>query len=205
MRIAFCILAGIVAAISAGPAPAADFSDPEWPCIQRKVERLSLGIMWAQPVPDGPLPDDLREVAQDLVGTLVLRRVPIEDAETLIDQFVAETPKADNGVLGQIFRDVFTRIDNERARLIGGISRYSLAQIDAARRIDDLRVKMDLLMAQDEPDFDQVDEIEEQLDWDQRIYRDRQQSLTYVCETPVLMEKRAYSIAQALAKHLDAP
>ncbi|MEO1138389.1 MAG: hypothetical protein AAFW87_02935 [Pseudomonadota bacterium] len=203
MRIPLVILASILVALPVEKAVAADFSDPEWPCVQRKVERLSLGVMWAQPVPEGPLPDAVDDAAKELVSTLVLRRVPLDEAEALIDRFVANTPEADNAVLGQIFRDVFTRIDNERTRLIGGISRYSLAQIEAAKRIDDLRVEMDMIMAQEEPDFDRVDVIEEQLDWDQRIYRDRALSLTYVCETPVLMEKRAYAIAQALAKHLN--
>ena len=29
---------------------AADFSDPDWPCIQRKVPNLSVGQMWSGPI-----------------------------------------------------------------------------------------------------------------------------------------------------------
>ena len=57
-------------------------------------------------------------------------------------------------------------------------------------------------MAAEAPDFDRVDQLEEQIDWDERIYHDRARSLTYVCETPVLLEKRAYAIAQILLKTL---
>ena len=52
-------------------------------------------------------------------------------------------------------------------------------------------------------DFDTVDKLEEQLDWDERIYRDRAKSLTYVCETPVLLEKRLFALAQILQKFVS--
>lgn len=184
------------------PASAADFADPTWPCVRRKVESLSLGLMWSHPMPEGNLRTALDPQAAELVETLVLRRVPLEQAEALIAGFASATPDLTADNLGQIFRGVFVRIDRDRSQLIAGISRYSLTQIDVAARIDAMRVEMDEIMAQDAPDFDRVDALEEKLDWDQRIYHDRVQSLTYVCETPVLLEKRAYAIAQMLVQHL---
>ncbi len=53
-------------------------------------------------------------------------------------------------------------------------------------------------MEADEPDYDRVDAIEEQLAWDERIYSDRQRSIIYLCETPTLLERRLYGIAQML-------
>ncbi len=53
-------------------------------------------------------------------------------------------------------------------------------------------------MAEEDPDYDRVDALEEQLDWDQRIYNDRQRSITYLCETPTLLERRLFVIAQML-------
>ena len=57
---------------------------------------------------------------------------------------------------------------------------------------------MDSLMQGTDPDYDRVDALEEQVDWDERIYTDRQRSLTYVCETPVLLEQRLYAISKLL-------
>ncbi len=57
--------------------------------------------------------------------------------------------------------------------------------------------------AAEEPDFDAIDAEEEALDWDQRILTERQQSLTYVCETPVLLEQRAFALGRALSAHID--
>ena len=36
------------------------------------------------------------------------------------------------------------------------------------------------------------------LDWDMRIYEERERSLTYVCEVPVLYEQRAFAIAKLI-------
>ena len=60
------------------------------------------------------------------------------------------------------------------------------------------RAKIDTLMAASEPDFDRVDALEEQIDWDQVIHTDRQRSITYLCETPTLLERRLFGIAQML-------
>jgi hypothetical protein len=41
--------------------------------------------------------------------------------------------------------------------------------------------------------------LEDRLAWEARIFKERAQSLTYVCETPVLLEQRAFAIARTLA------
>ncbi len=50
-----CTLVCLSLSTAAG---AATFDDPEWPCIQRKVEDLSLGIMWPHPVSPAKLRDE---------------------------------------------------------------------------------------------------------------------------------------------------
>ncbi|MGB5556986.1 MAG: hypothetical protein WBN04_03135 [Paracoccaceae bacterium] len=188
------------AATPCAPAMSADFSDPTWPCIQKKVEDLSLGVMWPHPVPDAPLRAELDD-APALVATLALRRVSLEEADRLIENFAQTHGDLTTDELGQIFKQVFDRIKADRRAIIKGIERYSQKQIALSEAIDETRVAMDTNMAAENPDFDEVDRLEEKLDWDERIFHDRAQSLTYVCETPVLLEKRAYAIAQALLKH----
>lgn len=187
---------------AAAPLTAAEFDDPTWPCVQRKVANLSAGLMWPQPIPEGGLRATIKPQVQELAELLVQRRVPIEDVATAVAAFVDANKDVTDDDLGLIFQAAFVRINQSRTQLMDGISRYSLTQIDLAARIEQARVEMDQIMAQDDPDFDRVDALEEQLDWDQRIYRDRAQSLIYVCETPVLLEKRAYAVAQVLSQHL---
>ena len=50
--------------------------------------------------------------------------------------------------------------------------------------------------------FDAIDAQEQKLDWDMRIFQDRQQALTYVCETPVILEQRVFALGRAIAAGL---
>ncbi len=195
MKIAsFALFLALVPAV----AGAADFSDPDWPCIQRKVENLSPGLMWPKPVTRTALPPE----AADLAARLALRRVSLEEAETQVGDFLKKTAGADAQLLGNIFYDVFDKLAEDRHRLISGIARYSRNQIALSKKIEDSRNEMARLTAEKSQDFDRIDKLEEQIDWDERIYKDRTQALTYVCETPVIIEKRAYAIAQLLLKHV---
>ncbi|WP_331376337.1 hypothetical protein [Sinorhizobium chiapasense] len=181
-----------------GFADAADFSDPDWPCIQRKVENLSASLMW----PESIAPVALAPAATELVEVVALRRVTLEEAEAHVRAFVEKNAPVDGQLLGNIFLAVFDKIADTREKLIAGIARYSRSQIALSSRIDGGRVEMAKLTREKDPDFDRIDRLEEQIDWDERIYRERAQALTYVCETPVLLEKRAYAIAQILLRQM---
>ncbi|MGB0661574.1 MAG: hypothetical protein ACPGNV_15520 [Mangrovicoccus sp.] len=189
--------------VLASPSWGADFSDPTWPCIQRKVERLSPGLMWPAVVEPSQLPAQTASDAKDLVARLTLRRLPLEEVEPYLTAFT-DSHGASPELLGQVFLDSFTQMSRLRTRIIQGIEKYSLSQIALAERIDSTRQEMDQIMSTDAPDFDKVDALEEQLDWDERIYLDRQRSLTYICETPILLEKRLYAIAQMLQGATDS-
>ncbi|WP_323772475.1 hypothetical protein [Antarctobacter sp.] len=193
------VYARILALVGLGlatPALAADFSDPTWPCIQRKVERLSVGLMWANPVPE-TLPDDLRHDVQALASKLAVRRIALEELRPDVAAF-AQAHDGDADVLGLVFEQVFDRLSRRRSRIITGIGDFSQSQIALSEKIEAARTEMTAQMAKAEPDFDRVDALEEQLDWDQLIYSDRQQNITYLCETPTLLEKRLFGIAQML-------
>ncbi len=181
-----------------GIAGATDYSDPDWPCLQRKAENLSVSLMWPEPITHMPL----APAANDLVAILSLRRVTLEEAGAHVQAFVEKAAPVDGQLLGNIFLGVFENLSDSRQRVIAGIARYSRSQIALSSRIDGSRVEMAKLAGETKPDFDRIDKLEEQIDWDERIYRDRSQALTYVCETPVLLEKRAYAIAQILLKHM---
>lgn len=178
-------------------AKAADFSDPTWPCIQRKVGALSIGLMWPHPVPEESLDQATATSVDELAQRLALRRLALEDLTADVETFVADLGP-DTDLLGRVFAETFKRLSGTRNAIMKGIEEYSLSQIAIAEKIDTARAEMDTIMAGDDPDFDKVDALEEQIDWEERIYTERARSLTYICETPVLLEKRLYSIAQML-------
>nr|WP_319387413.1 hypothetical protein [uncultured Roseibium sp.] len=185
-------------------AHSASFDDPTWPCQQRKVQELSIGIMWNHVLPEGfdlntrrPLPEEARA----LVALLSLRRVSLEEAEGEVKSFSEDTEFADAQTMLFIFSEIFITLGKTRRDVISGIEQYSLKQIALSERIESTRTEMRDIEGTTDPDFDRIDRLEEQLDWDERVFRDRSRSLTYVCETPVLIEKRLYAIAQLLLKY----
>lgn len=188
----------IIGLLGAQAGWAADYSDPTWPCVQRKVERLSVGLMWPHPVPESmPGDADTQDQIHELATQLALRRIPLEEIRPKVDA-LAKTHGNDPALLGLVFDDVFRSLSTRRTQIISGIGDFSLSQIGLSERIEAARLEMDAEMAKEDPDFDRVDKLEEQLDWDQTIYSDRQQSITYLCETPVLLEKRLFEIARML-------
>ncbi|GAB4514504.1 MAG: hypothetical protein Tsb0019_12550 [Roseibium sp.] len=190
--------------IGAGYATAASFDDPTWPCQQRKVETLSMALMWTDPLPDGfdaENPAALPADARSLASLLSLRRYSLEEAEAAVRAFSEGDNDAAPERMATIFAHVFKTLGAARRQVIHGIESYSLKQIALAEKIDTTRTEMTVLMDANEPDYDKVDALEEQIDWDERVYRDRSKSLTYVCETPVLIEQRLYAIAHLLMKY----
>lgn len=185
------------------PAQAGGSGDPTWPCIQPKQPHLSIGQLWS-----GPLPDDAAaELAKRpdiaaLAQVLEQRRLPMEEAEAQIAAF-AEGVSAEE--LTALFVAVFDRIDAYRSRIMSGVARYAQKQIVLSAQIEARRAEMARLSAAESPDFDRIDAEEEKLDWDTRIFTDRQAQLTYVCETPVILEQRAFALGRAIAAHLPTP
>ena len=186
----------LLAALAATPAHAFT-PTPDWPCVQGRQPHLSLGQVWTGPMP----PENAAETPEiaALADRVAQRRMPIEEATAAIDEFAAGK---DAGTLALLMQAIFHRIDVQRAAILDGISRYGHKQVALAERVEARRTRMAELEAADPPDFDAIDAEEEALDWDMRVFTDRQQSLTYVCETPVIMEQRLFALGRAIAAHL---
>lgn len=196
------LAAGLFAHSSA--AFAADFSDPTWPCIQRKVETLSPALMWPYPLSEDHVPAAQKKAVEDLAGTLALRRIELETLTPEVENFVRDHG-GDPKTLGYVFEQSFKVLNKRRGRIIKGIGEFSLSQIALSEQIDQRRLAFDAALAAENPNYDLIDEIEEKLDWDQVIFTDRSQSIRYLCETPQLIERRLFAIAQLLTSVAEDP
>lgn len=197
------LVAAALAAALAGPALA--FGDPDWPCESRKVVHLSIGQMWPLQVPEdmtGWRED--REIA-DAAAVIAARRTSMQQVGEILDRFAAG-PEGD-ARLTQLFVGVFTTIDAERARIVDGIVRYALRQRALSEKIDAERVELARMEAETAPDdYDTLDRIEEMSDailWDTRIYDERRLSLQFVCETPVILERRAFEVSRMVQARMS--
>lgn len=183
-----------------GAARAQDQIDPDWPCIQRRQPQLSVAQVWAGPVPDDGTAELARDPAiQRLALAIAPRRTSLEDATSMIDDFAQG---ADNAQLAALFLAVFDQIQSTRNRVMTGITRYAHKQEALDDEIEGKRHEFTRLMQEQNKDFDAIDALEVDIDWSTRIFQDRQQALTYVCETPVILEQRAFAIGRAIAAHL---
>ena len=176
-------------------------ADADWPCVQPKMAELTPAQMWAGP----PLEDagDWRDDAAvaALVPKLVARRTSLEDAAAAIERFAESAGPDKDKRLTRLFAGVFERINAERSRVVAGIERYARKQKALADRI---RQEEAALRAKPGATADRTaQDLETQLRWDTRIYEERLQALAYVCESPVILEQRAFALAREIQNHLE--
>lgn len=211
--------------------PAAGAAQPQhgddWPCIQRKVPQLLPGQVWTGPPLDDALQDWRRdrEVAR-LVSHLAARRLPLEEARAEIEAFAAAAGAERNERLTLLFAGLFQRLNSERSRIVSGIERYARNQSVLAEVIKDTRLRLAELHGDNRPlrdgtvttprldgadatpdDLDDnrrfASELDERLYWDTRIYDERHRALTYVCDSPVIIEQRLFALGRAIQAQLQ--
>ena len=205
LRTAGCAL--LLCGLTCGSALAADPQDPDWPCIQRKVPEISAGMMWAGPQVDEK-DRSWRESPPiaELAHRLAQRRMPIEQTTREIDTFAAGLREDRDARLTLLFTGLLQIINAERNDIIAGIERYARRQSALADRIKSMTHDLNELRAttpRTEAVRAEIDETEQQLLWDTRVFDEREQSLSYVCESPVLLEQRLFALARQIMTHLE--
>lgn len=188
-------------------ASAASTENPDWPCIQGKVPTISLGMVWAGPeiAPDDASWRQSPEIA-GLAEELAQRRVPIDDAKARIETFAKTVGDKRNDKLVLLFTGLFQIVNRERSDIIDGIERYAQKQRALAARIKERTAELSGLRRKDqlsESERARVAELNEQLAWDSRVFDEREQSLTYVCESPVLLEQRLFALAREITNQMQ--
>jgi hypothetical protein len=179
-------------------------TDPDWPCQQIKTPTFSLASVWAGPPLDLDSQSWRNESdVQDLEAQMAQRRVPIADVEAAITDFKAKAGPDANAKLMRAFAGAFTDLSRQRSQIIDGLDRIGRRQKALADRIRAENAAVG--NASDQNRDSQAPpgaESQERLLWDLRIFNDRRQTVTYVCEAPTLIEQRIGEIARAVQKAL---
>lgn len=192
----------VLALLLAAPAFAQPAQDPDWPCVQRRTPSIDLAQVWNGPDPFavGKWTDD--QDAATLAQRLASRRTQLDEVDGLLDAYAkAAGPGARDGLL-KVMAGVYEIINTERSRIVAGIERYARGQQKLADRIREEGDKVSAARSSGTA-TPETASLEEQLKWDSRIFDERARSLTYVCETPVLLEQRAYAIGEKIAAQLN--
>lgn len=203
---AFLPALGLCLALSVGSGLAQPRTDPDWPCVQRKVPSISAGAIWSGPDLSGAAPWGKDDEAAALAQTLASRRTDLDEADRLVGEFAQKAGPDKTARLTRVFAGVLELINTERDRVLHGIERYAGGQRRLADRIRDESDRVSAVKdeAGAEPPKD-IKEIETQFTWDKRIFDERRAALAAVCETPVLLEKRAFDIARRIESRIGSP
>ena len=184
--------------------PKADSPERNWPCQQILVGRLSLAAVWSGPSIEGLAWRDDQAVA-DIVARLAARRTPLEDAERAIEDFAQSQGADKTKKLVSVFAGLFETLNDERTQVIDGLLRFGAKQKELAEKI-----RAENALPRDGPGKEppgasrqDAGTVARDLEWDLRVFDERHQSLTYVCETPALIEHRLFALARIIQRSLE--
>jgi hypothetical protein len=168
-----------------------------WPFVQRKVEHVDAGQVWAGPPLEEAAAVPRDDAMRQFVATVAARRLALPDAVRTATDFVKALPAEQRiPAASAAFADLLKLLNDERRQIMRGIERYGAHQQALADRLrqenaalSDLRAKGDAKAA----------EAQEALLWDTRVFEERRRSLTYVCEVPTLIEQRLFALGRAMS------
>jgi len=185
-------------------AHAADPRYPDWPCVQAKVPDISVAAVW-----DGPPIEQVQTASQNdpivnsLVARLAARRIPIDEAQKNITDFLAGagSAKADKGA--QLFAALFETLNRQRTDVMNGLERLQRRQRELAERIKSDAASLHELQDKPQPDQAKLDELSGRIEWSTRIFEDRRKSVRYACEVPVIIERRLFALARTIRQQSE--
>jgi hypothetical protein len=197
-----CLLVAV-----AGPVDrslAADPRYPDWPCAQAKVPEISLAAVW-----NGPALDDTARKWKDdvkvsaLIPRLAARRIPLEEAEKTVVEFLSESAaeKTERGKL--MFAGLFDTLTAERSSVMNGLERVTRKQREAADRIRADTLALQALQDAPAPDQAKIDELSNHLVWETRIFEDRGRVIKFVCEVPTAIEQRLFALGRVIQQQME--
>jgi hypothetical protein len=190
--------AALVATVSAHSAPPPT-EDPDWPCQQRLVPKLTAAAYWSGPQLDSL--GDWRadpEVA-DLVRRLAPRRVTTEEGVAAITTFARTAAPNGPRRLALVFRGLLEQTDQERAALIVRLKEIGRHQRELADLVAKLQAELNSIPAdaEGEPAARRVD-LQQRHDFTVRNFEEIHRTIHYACETPVALDARLGVWARAL-------
>jgi len=185
-------------------AVAADPRYPDWPCAQAKVPDLSIAAVWAGP----PLDEAEQQWKDDpkiaaLVPRLAARRVPIDEAEKTITDFLSGAA-ADKAAAGKrLFAGLFDTMNAQRSSVLNGLERVTRKQREAADKIRADTLALQALQGAAAPDQPKVEALGNQLVWETRIFEDRRRVIKFVCEVPTAIDQRLFALGRVIQQQME--
>ncbi len=180
----------------------AQVADPQWPCVQVLVPEIVSAVVWPLPIDEsltGTWTED--EALVTMVSELSDLDELTDTTRQLIAEFVNTIPQALRvDRLNQLADGIVTLSNRRRTQYITGIKRYTRQQSSIANQIESTLNK--LAEQSDSQDVARRAEIEETLNWHQRVYDRRERAIHSLCERPVELEENLSLVLRELAQYL---
>ncbi|MGA7385178.1 MAG: hypothetical protein WBW81_10975 [Methylocella sp.] len=163
-----------------------------------------MAAVWSGPSIEGLAWRNDQAVA-DIVARLAARRTPLEEAERAIEDFAQSQGASKTKKLVSVFAGLFETLNDERTQVIEGLLRFGAKQKELAERIRAENALPREGPGKEQPQANRQDAetVARDLQWDLRVFDERRQSLTYVCETPALIEQRLFALARIIQRSLE--
>jgi hypothetical protein len=181
-----------------GSAPARS-QEPDWPCQQRLVPKLTPAAYW-----NGPLPEGLGDWRADsevasLVRDLTPRRVSADVGLAEIASFARTLFSDRRRRLALAFVGLLDQTDEERRGLIEELKQIGRRQRGLADLVARLATELNAIPtdAAGEAAARRA-ELQQRHDFTARNFEEIQRTIRYACETPVALDARLGRWARAL-------
>ncbi len=174
-----------------------------WPCIQQKLGSIQPAQVWSGPaLPEAgaekPTPEENR-----LIDSLAARRLPIDEAATLVKAYVEKQSEAERQAAAtRIMAGLLRQLNTERSEVMDGIERYGAKQKALAQRLREQSAGFARVQRNAASSNNDIENARQALLWDTRVFDERRKSLSYVCEVPTLIEQRAFALGRVIASAL---
>jgi hypothetical protein len=181
----------------------------DWPCEQVQRPEISVGSVWHGPDPEGAAETDWRgdQAVSALVDQIAPRRLPQDQAIDAVHRFSAGYKNDREKVLTALFAGLFETMSHERSQIIQGIKHFNSRQDSLSQRIQEGWKQLDALdpSSPDPKIAEQRMTLQQTIDWDSRVFDDREHLLPVICQQPSVIEQRLFALSRAIQEDMNAP
>lgn len=205
LRSSSLILTWCVTSLVATAAIAQSDNANDWPCIQQLVPEVSAAVVWPVPITDDLKGEWHKDNAISQLASELGDVDSVTDAvRTKITTFAESVPESERNATLTILADGIVDVTNERRQLfIRGIKRYTRQQQAIASQVEEQLNKLDALEGDSsEAAVAQRLELRETTQWHQRVFDQREQAITALCDRPVELETTLGDVLRELAQFL---
>ena len=197
------LAAALIASIPCAEVARADdaaAADPDWPCAQALVPKISAAQLWTRDLPENSAMTAPPELS-DLGRSAMDPRIADDKAVKLLKDYFAKVKdrKKVESQAPTVFVVALTEANSQRQQQINGIKSFTRGQFELSRKLAEDVNELDKKTA-GQPAKEGTPEkaIEDRVQMERRIFEDREHQVKYLCETPAGGEGRIGIVARTL-------